>query len=252
MEEAPTLERLNPGKNAIIELALAGPMDTLVPLAKDLERRIERLPGISRVTIVGLQDPEVRVLVDPNLAQTHGVTLIDVVRAIEARNVSTTGAVLEAADRRSQVIVWSRFEDPEEVGDTVVASGPEGIVRARDIARIELAREDTGLTVHTNGEPGLSLVVRKREGGDAIEAVDAIRGLVEGIELPRASATNGSTTRPSSPAIAWRSWPRTASWVRCSWPSCCSPSCAAPRPCGGCSASPSCPAGRSCGCCPSA
>lgn len=184
MEEAPTLERLNPGKSAIIEIALAGPMDALVPLAEDLERRIERLPGISRVTIVGLQDPEMRILVDPVLAQAHGVTLLDVVGAIEARNVSTTGAVLEAADRRSQVIVWSRFEKPVDVGETIVASGPEGLVRARDIARIEATREDTALIVHTNAEPGLSLVVRKREGSDALDAVDAIRAVVDATELP--------------------------------------------------------------------
>jgi multidrug efflux pump subunit AcrB len=184
MEEAPTLVRLNPGKSAIIEIALAGPMDDLVPLAEDLEKRIERLPGISRVTIVGLQDPEVRVLVDPMLAESHGVTLLDVVNAIQARNVSTTGAVLEASEHRSQVIVWSRFEDPLEVGDTVVAASPEGLVRARDIAHIESAREDTGLIVHTNAQQGLSLIVRKREGGDAIEAVDAIRKLMEATPIP--------------------------------------------------------------------
>jgi multidrug efflux pump subunit AcrB len=184
MEEAPTLQRLNPGKSAIIEIALAGPIHELVPLAEELERRIERLPGISRVTIVGLQDPEVRVLVDPALAQAHGVTLLDVVAAIQARNVSATGAVLESTDKRSQVIVWSRFENPVEVGETIVATGPAGLVRARDIARIEPARENTGLAVHTNAEPGISLVVRKREGGDALEAVDAIREVVDNTELP--------------------------------------------------------------------
>lgn len=184
MEERPTVVRVNPGKSAIVEIALAGPMDALVPLAKDLERRIERLPGISRVSVVGLQDPEVRVLVDPVLAQAHGVTLLDVVEAIQARNVSSTGAVLQEVDHRRQVIVWSRFDDPLGVGDTIVASGPEGVVRARDIARIEAAREDTGLLVHTNAKPGLSLIVRKREGGDALTAVDAVRALMDATTFP--------------------------------------------------------------------
>ncbi|WP_438985739.1 efflux RND transporter permease subunit, partial [Aequoribacter sp.] len=40
MEEAPTLVRANPGKSAIIEIALAGPMEELAPLAEDLEHRI--------------------------------------------------------------------------------------------------------------------------------------------------------------------------------------------------------------------
>ena len=54
MDEAPTLKRRNPGKGPVVEVALAGPMDMIVPFAKNLERRIERLADVSRVTIVGL------------------------------------------------------------------------------------------------------------------------------------------------------------------------------------------------------
>ncbi len=185
MEEAPILKRLNPGKYPVVEVALAGPMHTIIPFAKDLERRIERLDGVSLVTIVGLQDPELRVLVDPVLAQTHGVALMDVVSAIERRNVSATGGVLESSSTRAQVVVWSRFDEPEQVRETVVAARQDsGILKLRDIARVELTREDTGLISHTNAEPGLSLVIRKREDGDAIKAVDAVRAVLEGIELP--------------------------------------------------------------------
>lgn len=184
MDEEPTLFRFNPGKFPVVELALAGPMETLVPLAKTLERAIERVDGVSRVTIVGLQDPEVRILVDPALAQAHGIALLDVVNAIQRRNVSATGSVLDTADRRSQVLVWSRFEQPEEVGETIVSAGPDGVVRAKDIARIESTREDTGLTSHTNAAPGLSLVIRKRDGSDALEVVDAVRALTDEFEFP--------------------------------------------------------------------
>jgi len=185
MEDEPTITQFNPGKWAIVEVALSGPMELLVPLAKKMERQVQRLPDISRVTIVGLQDPEVRVLVDPARANAHGITVMDVVRAVERRNVSSTGAVLESASDRKQVIVWSRFEDPREVADTIITSRPgQGIVRVRDIARVEPAREDTGLLTHTNAKPGLSLVVRKRENSDALVAVAQIRELVEATEMP--------------------------------------------------------------------
>ena len=184
MDEEPILFRLNPGKFPVVELALAGPMEVLAPLAKTLERQIERVDGVSRVTIVGLQDPEVRISVDPALAQAHGITIHDVVSAIERRNVSATGSVLYAADYRSQVLVWSRFERPEEVGETIVSAGPAGVIRAKDIAHIELTREYTGLTSHTNAAPGLSLVIRKRDGSDALEVVDAVRALAENVEFP--------------------------------------------------------------------
>ncbi|MEM7098300.1 MAG: efflux RND transporter permease subunit [Pseudomonadota bacterium] len=185
MEDEPVLTQFNPGKWAIVEIALSGPMDVLVGFAKDLERKIERLPDTSQATIVGLQDPEVRILVDPQKANAHGITVLDVVDAVRRRNVSSTGAVLESPSDRKQVIVWSRYEDPIEAADTIIRSQPGvGLVRVRDIARVERAREDTGLLTHTNGKPGLSIVVNKRENSDAITAVGQIRELMSQQKLP--------------------------------------------------------------------
>lgn len=185
MEDRPVFTQFNPGKRAIVELALAGPMSTLVPLAKDLEFRLEQLPTISRVTIVGLQDPEVRILVDPDKANAAGITVLDLVRAVQRHNVSSTGAVLETPSDRKQVTLWSRYEDPTEVAQTIVRADPAlGVVRVGDVARVEATREDTGLITHTNASTGLSLVVRKRENADELRAMDEIRALLEDEVLP--------------------------------------------------------------------
>jgi multidrug efflux pump subunit AcrB len=85
----------------------------------------------------------------------------------------------------AQVVLWSRYERPEEVGETVLRFLPGGgAVRVRDVARIESGRVDTGLLAHTNAEPGVSVVVRKRETADILECVDAVRHVVETTPLP--------------------------------------------------------------------
>jgi multidrug efflux pump subunit AcrB len=58
--------------------------------------------------------------VSPELARAHGVTLLDVTHALERRNVSSTGGPLEIARDRKQVVMWGRFETPEEVGDVIL------------------------------------------------------------------------------------------------------------------------------------
>ena len=185
MEDEPIITQFNPGKWAIIDIALSGPMDTLVDVAKELERELQRLPDISRVTIIGLQDPEVRILVDPTKANAYGITVLDIVSAVERRNVSSTGAVLETPSQRKQVIVWSRYEDPIDVAETIITNAAgSGIVRIKDVARIERTREDTGLLTHTDGKPGLSLVIRKRDNSDALDAVDQIRAHMDTKQLP--------------------------------------------------------------------
>ncbi len=185
MDEEPVISRANPGKFPVLEIALSGPIHGVIRAAKVLERRIRPLDTVAQVTLVGLQDPEVRVLVDPERAREHGVTLLEVVRAVERRNVSSTGGMLETERDRRQVVLWSRYQRPEEVGETVLRFLPGGgAVRVRDVARVESGRVDTGLLAHTNAEPGISVVVRKRETADILTAVDAVRRVVENTPLP--------------------------------------------------------------------
>ncbi|MEZ4218149.1 MAG: efflux RND transporter permease subunit [Myxococcota bacterium] len=185
MRDDPSFFRLDPSKQPVLELALAGPADLLPDVAKDLERRIRRLPEIGDVGIVGLPDPEARVFVDPDLARAHGVTLLDVVQTLERRNVSATGGPLETANARRQVVMWGRYEDPSEIGPTILRFDPgEGAVRIADVARVELGREDTGLVSGTNGRAGLSIIPQKKSDGDLIRAQRSIVKLVESTPLP--------------------------------------------------------------------
>lgn len=184
MEDRPVLEQLNPTKRPVIEVALQGPTDAVIRDAKRLETQMRRLINVSRVVLVGVQDPEVRILIDPELARAHGVTVMDVVRAINRDNVSGTGDALETETARVRVEVWNRYEKPEDAADTIIKALPGGaVLRVRDVARIETGYEDTRLISHTNGERGVSLVVRKRENADQIEAVDDVRELIAAAKL---------------------------------------------------------------------
>ncbi len=185
MEDEPVIQRLNPKLMPVVQVALAGPSEEVIGAGKLLERRLRKLDQVSKVTLIGLADPEVRILVDPNRARAHGVTLLDVVNAVQRRNVSSTGGILESERDRRQVVLWSRFADPAEVARTVIRFAPGGgALTVGDVARIESGREDTGLIAHTNGQPGLSVVVTKQEDADIVDTVDAVRASVDATPLP--------------------------------------------------------------------
>ena len=198
MEDEPVLRQLIPGRQAVLEIALAGPDGPLVEAAEAIEERLERLSLISSVHRIGLPDPEVRVLVDPVRAREHGVTLTDVIGAVRKRNVSSTGGLLESAADRRQVVMWSRFHEPTEVGDAILRFDPDsGPVRIRDVARIEQGREDTGLIAHVNGRRGVILTVQKRQAADIIDAVNQARQAVAAMPMPEGVAvtlTNDDST----------------------------------------------------------
>ncbi len=185
MEETPSVLRVNPGKLPVIEIALSGPLHDVTAAAKRLKRRLRTLDTVAQVTLVGLQDPEVRVLVDPLKATEHQVALTDIIGAIQRRNVSSTGGTLESATDRRQVVLWSRFEDPRDVAETVIRSSQAtGTLTVGDVARVQATREDTGLLVHTNAQPGISIVVYKRANADQIDMVDDVSAVLDDFDMP--------------------------------------------------------------------
>lgn len=186
LEDDPTVRQLNNKLFPVVQVALAGPSEAVARASRVLEPRLRGLDQVSKVAVVGFDDPEVRVYVDPVRARENAVTLVDVARAVERRNVSATGGLLESADERRQIVLWSRYRRPRDVADTVVRFDAQGgAVRVRDVARVELAREDNGLIAHTDGEPGISLVINKQEDADIIDTVDAVRAEVAVTPLPR-------------------------------------------------------------------
>ncbi|MCY4345131.1 MAG: efflux RND transporter permease subunit, partial [Gammaproteobacteria bacterium] len=194
MEDEPVLKQFNPARLTVVEIALEGPEQALAQTARTVEERLERLPLIASVHPVGLPDPEVRVLVDPVRAREHGITLTDVIAAVRDRNVSSTGGMLESPDERRQVVMWSRFDEPEKVGEAILRFDAEGgALRIADIARIESGREDTGMIAHTNGQRGVTLLVQKRETADLVDAVEQVRAELASMDIAdevRLSLTN--------------------------------------------------------------
>ena len=189
MRDDPNIFVMEPAKQPVLEVAVSGEKGALIEAEKLIERALLRIPGVGEVKTVGLPDPELRVLIDPESARSHGVTILDVSRAIERRNVSDTGGVLESAGDRRQVVMWRRYEDPSEVGETILRFDDAAPLRVRDIARLELGREDVGLIAGTNGRPGLSLIAIKRADADLIETRNAIARALEALPLPSGVVT---------------------------------------------------------------
>ena len=185
MQDRPAISRVEAAKFPVLEIALAGPSTVLPEAATQLETALESVEGISKIELVGVEDPELRVLVDPVRARAHGVDLEAVMMAIEQRNHASTGGVLETNQARRQVVLDSRYHEPEEVAETVVAVGPRGeLIRIADVARVELTRRDQGLRVHTKGKPGVSVVVRKQADADILATVDAVIEATQATALP--------------------------------------------------------------------
>jgi hydrophobic/amphiphilic exporter-1 (mainly G- bacteria), HAE1 family len=152
----------------------------------NLNDQLTRVPGIGNVQVFGAGQYAMRLWIKPDQLAKLGITVTDVVSALQAQNtVNPAGQVGGSPTPKGQEYTYSvraqgRLTSPEEFGNVIVRERPDGgIVRVRDVARIELGANDYTLTGRINGKPGAIIAVYQLPGTNAVDAAKGVRKLME-------------------------------------------------------------------------
>src|SRR5271165_1997590 len=144
-----------------------------------------RSPGIGNVQVFGAGQYAMRMWVKPDQLSKLGVTVPDIIGAIQAQNtVNPAGKVGGEPAPKGQeftyaVLAQSRLVSPEEFGNIVVRETPDGgIVRVRDVARIELGSQDYSVAGRFNGRPGAIIAAYQLPGSNAVDAAAGVKKLM--------------------------------------------------------------------------
>src|ERR1043165_1660939 len=115
----------------------------------NLNDQLTRVKGIGSVQVFGAGQYAMRLWVKPDQLSKLGITVPEIVSAIQAQNtVNPAGQVGGAPAPKGQEYTYAvraqgRLASPEEFGAIVVRESPDGgIVRLRDVARMELGAHD--------------------------------------------------------------------------------------------------------------
>jgi multidrug efflux pump len=150
---------------------------------------LKRLPGVGDCGVFGARDYAMRVWLRPDRMTALGVTSAEVVRAIRATN--TQYAVGRLGQEPSvdaafviPVVARGRLASPEQFGAIVLrADAGAGVLRLRDVARIELGSQSYEQLSMLDGKPVAGIRVFLQTGANALETADRIRARMD--ELTR-------------------------------------------------------------------
>jgi len=151
----------------------------------NLNDPIGRSYGISNVQVFGAGKYAMRLWVKPDQLAKLGITVTEMVNAIQAQNtVNPAGKVGGEPAQANQQFTYSvraqgRLISPEEFGEVVVREAQNGgIVRVKDVARIELAADDYSIMSRLNGKPSAAIAVYQLPGSNAVQAAAGVRKLM--------------------------------------------------------------------------
>jgi len=151
----------------------------------NLNDPLGRAYGIGNVQVFGAGKYAMRMWVKPDQLAKLGITTTEIVNAIQTQNtVNPAGKVGGEPAQAGQQFTYSvraqgRLTSPEQFGEVVVREAPNGgIVRVRDLARIELDAEDYSIIGRLNGKPTAIIAVYQLPGSNAVQASAAVKKLM--------------------------------------------------------------------------
>ncbi len=193
--EAPVVQKLDPAAAPIVSLALISstvPIPRLTVIADEVIRRqLESVQGVGEVRLTGGLEREVRVFLEPAKLQSVGVSVPEVMAALQRQNLEAPAGRLERGATENLVRVTGRITEARQFGDVIVANRDGRPIRVRDVARVEEGTEEERSLALVNGRRAVSLDIQKVSGANTVqvadgvhEAVDEIRaGLPAGVDI---------------------------------------------------------------------
>jgi HAE1 family hydrophobic/amphiphilic exporter-1 len=151
----------------------------------NLNDPVARLYGVGQTQIFGAGQYAMRLWVKPDQLAKLGIAITEIVNAIQAQNtVNPAGqAGGEPAPTGQQftysVLAQGRLTSPEQFENVVIREAPDGgIVRVKDVARVELGAQDYSILNRFNGQPAAGIAVYQLPGSNAVQTSDGVRKLI--------------------------------------------------------------------------
>ena len=145
-----------------------------------LKPPLNRVSGVSTITVQGGKVPEFHLV--PNMARMRnaGVTILDLVNAVQASNIVDSPGLYEANHQLILGLVGAQAHDAEQLGRLVVKTTAAGVaVHVSDIATVQNGVLPVYTAVTANDRPAVLLNVTRQPSSNTVAVADAVAAQIQ-------------------------------------------------------------------------
>ncbi|MDX2237049.1 MAG: efflux RND transporter permease subunit [Hyphomonadaceae bacterium] len=148
------------------------------------------IDGVANVRIGG-QSPALRIWLDTNALAARGLTVDDVESALRSQNIELPAGYVQSVERDYQVRIARAFQSPAEFARMPIgrAGLNDAVVRLGDVARVEIAPDETRRLFRSNNVDQVGLGIVRQSRSNALQVGEDVKAEIERL---RASLPEGA------------------------------------------------------------
>jgi hydrophobe/amphiphile efflux-1 (HAE1) family protein len=151
-------------------------------VSRNIKDALVRIEGVSDAFLFGEFEYSMRIWMDPGRLTARGLTADDVILAIRQQNIqAAVGSIGTSPTESDQQLQYTlrakgRLDNPVDFENIVVRSNDQGgLVRVRDVARVELGAKSYLTRSIFNGQASLAIGIYRSSNANALDTMKAVR-----------------------------------------------------------------------------
>jgi len=172
IDAPPVVTKADANSDFIIILAVQSPGKGLMELSdyaeNVLQNRLQTIPEVSSVMIIGQKRPAMRLWIDPDKLNGFNLTFTDITAALKRENIEAPSGKLYGNQTEMTIRAMGRLTTEKDFRDLILREDAGGIVRLSDVAKVELGPENYEQSWRLNGVSAVGIAVIPQPGANYI------------------------------------------------------------------------------------
>jgi HAE1 family hydrophobic/amphiphilic exporter-1 len=155
----------------------------LKKLLEDMvEKRLESLPGVASVSIMGGREREIVIEIDRDRLNAHKLPILEVINRINAQNVDIPGGHITRGGNELVIRTIGKYKNLDEIRDTILIIENGQPVYVKDVANVWDGYKEIRNYARTNRVPSALFMVNKEPGANTIRVANEVKRELKRIE----------------------------------------------------------------------
>lgn len=180
--DRPRVSKFDIDSFPVVLLGISSGLDPIAMtslIEEDIRYRFARVPGVAQVDLWGGHNREVRIEIDPDKIRALGIPLNRVLDALRSANLDLPSGRIQSGNHEMSLRAPAQFGNLEEIRQTMLTTYDGAIVTIGQIANVNDTYEEITRLSRVNGEPGISVAIRKQADANTVEVAQAILQEIE-------------------------------------------------------------------------